>query len=79
MPLTHHPLLKEFPEYKETIHRLKTDDPAFHRLMEKYEELDKHIFRIEDGSEPTEDAVVEQLKKERLALKDEVLEMLKAK
>jgi hypothetical protein len=78
MPLTHHPLVKEFPEYKETIHRLKTDDPAFHRLMEKYEELDKHIFRIEDGSEPTEDVVVEQLKKERLALKDEVLQMLKA-
>ena len=78
MPLTHHPLVKEFPEYKETIHRLKTDDPAFHRLMEKYEGLDKHIFRIEDGSEPAEDAVVEQLKKERLALKDEVLQILKA-
>jgi uncharacterized protein YdcH (DUF465 family) len=79
MPLSHHPLVAEFPEYKDTIHRLKVDDPAFHQLMEKYEELDKHIFRIEDGSEPTEDAVVEQLKKERLALKDEILQMLKTK
>ena len=76
MPLSHHPLVTEFPEHKDDIHRLKMENPDFHRLMEKYEELDKHIFRIEDGSEPTEDVYVEQLKKERLALKDELLQML---
>ena len=78
MPLEHHPLVTEFPEHKDTIHKLKMEDAHFHNLMEKYEELDKQIFRIEDGSEPTEDAVVEQMKKERLALKDEILHMLKA-
>ena len=76
MPLDHHPLINEFPEYKDAIHRLKVEDLRFHQLMEEYEELDKQIFRIEDGSEPTEDAVVENLKKQRLALKDEIFQML---
>ena len=76
MPLSHHPLVTEFPEHKDTIHRLKIENPDFSVLMEKYEELDKHIFRIEDGSEPGEDAYVEQLKKQRLLLKDEIFQML---
>ncbi|MEJ2309697.1 MAG: DUF465 domain-containing protein [Gammaproteobacteria bacterium] len=78
MPLSHHPLVQEFPEHKDVIHRLKMDNTYFHNLMEKYEELDKQIFRIEDGSEPTEDLVVEQLKKERLAMKDELLQIIQA-
>ncbi|HEC20437.1 MAG TPA: DUF465 domain-containing protein [Gammaproteobacteria bacterium] len=78
MPLSHHPLVSEFPEYKDKIHQLKMENNHFHQLMEKYDELDKQIFRIEDGSEPTDDAYVEQLKKERLALKDDILRSLKA-
>lgn len=78
MPLTHHPLVKEFPDQKDDIHRLKMENNYFHNLMDKYEELDKEIFRIEDGSEPTEDLVVEQLKKERLALKDELFQLIQA-
>ena len=78
MPLSHHPLVTEFPEYKDAIHKLKMAGGHFVVLIEKYEELDKHIYRIEDGSEPGEDAYVEQLKKERLALKDEILQILKA-
>ena len=79
MPLSHHPLITEFPEHKDAIHRLKMGDAHFQVLMENYEELDKHIFRIEDGSEPSEDAYVEKLKKKRLSLKDEILQILKTK
>ncbi len=79
MPLSHHPLITEFPEHKDAIRRLKMGDAHFQALMEKYEDLDKHVFRIEDGSEPSEDSYVEKLKKERLALKDDILQMLKAK
>ena len=78
MPLKHHPLIKEFPEFKDAIHQLKADSLHFKNLMDKYEELDKHIFRIEDGEEPTDDSYVETLKKERLLLKDEIFELLKA-
>ncbi|OOZ65627.1 GTP-binding protein [Solemya velum gill symbiont] len=76
MPLSHHPLVTEFPEYHEQLHKLKMSDSYFSSLMEKYEELDKQVYRMEDGSEPTSDEVVEQLKKERLALKDEIFHKL---
>ena len=44
MPLTHHPLVKEFPEYKEQIHNLKMTNNHFSKLMKEYEEVDKHIY-----------------------------------
>ncbi|MDX1345411.1 MAG: DUF465 domain-containing protein, partial [Sedimenticolaceae bacterium] len=64
--------------HKDDIHRLKMENNYFQNLMDKYEELDKEIFRIEDGSEPTDDLIVEQLKKQRLALKDELFQLIKA-
>ncbi len=76
MPLEHHPLVKEFPSHKDTIHRLKMDDAHFRRRMEEYEDLDKRIFRAEDGSEPMDDAALEQLKRQRLALKDELYHLI---
>jgi uncharacterized protein YdcH (DUF465 family) len=78
MPLEHHPLVKEFPEHKDAIHRLKMGNTHFHNLMDKYEDLDKQIFRIEDGSEPTDDLIVEQMKKVRLALKDALFHIIQA-
>ena len=78
MPLSHHPLVKEFPDHTDDIHRLKMENNYFPNLMDKYEELDKEIFRIEDGSEPTDDLIVEQLKKQRLALKDELFQLIQA-
>jgi len=76
MPLTHHPLVKEFPHYREQIRQLKMENNRFHKLMDKYEDVDKQVFRIEDGSQPTSDEYVEQLKKERLFLKDQLFELI---
>ena len=77
MPLTHHPLVKEFPEYKEQIHNLKMKDNHFSRLMKEYEEVDKHVFRIESDEEPTGDEYLRDLKKQRLKIKDELHSMVK--
>ncbi|MDF1588811.1 MAG: DUF465 domain-containing protein [Gammaproteobacteria bacterium] len=76
MPLTHHPLLKEFPEYKDKIHSLKTSNNYFHHLMERYEAIDKQIFRIESGEEPTSDDYVNRLGKERVRIKDELYKLI---
>ncbi|MGK0187809.1 MAG: hypothetical protein ACI9R3_003600 [Verrucomicrobiales bacterium] len=76
MSIKHHPLATEFPEHRETIHILKQENAHFHKFMVKYEEVDKEIVRMEDGIETPEDAVLTQLKKERLELKDELLLML---
>lgn len=70
MPLTHHPLVKEFSSHKEQIHNLKLTDKHFSNLMEKYEVLDKEIYRFESGTDATSDEHLEELKVERVALKD---------
>ena len=79
MPLTHHPLVKEFPNYKNDIHILKSTNNYFHHLMTRYEAIDKHIFRIESGEEPTSDDYVNRLGKERLQLKDELYQIIQTK
>ena len=77
MPIEHHPLIAEFPDHRETLHTLKEKNAHFHKLMEAYEELDKEIFRFEEGIETPEDAVLTGLKKRRLELKDEIAAMLR--
>jgi len=76
MPLTHHPLTLEFPEYKTDIHALKSSNNYFHHLMERYEAIDKQIYRIQSGEEPTSDDYVNRLGKERLGLKDELRKII---
>ena len=78
MPLTHHPLVKEFPEYKDQIHDLKMKDNHFSKLMKEYEDVDKHVFRIESDAEPTSDEFIRDLKKKRLKLKDDLHSIIKA-
>lgn len=77
MPLEHHPLVKEFPELHDTLHQLKMQDARFRELLAEYEKLDKHIYRIESGAEPDSDQFTEELKVQRVRLKDELYGMLK--
>lgn len=78
MPITHHPLVEEFPEHKETIHDLKINNAHFRRLANEYEGIDKSIVRAEQGIEIVNDDYLESIKKERLHLKDLIYSMLKA-
>jgi len=77
MSVEHHPLVAEFPDQRDTLHALKSGNAHFHKLMDSYEEVDKEIYRFEEGIETPEDAVVAGLKKRRLELKDEIAAMLR--
>ena len=77
MPIAHHPLVTEFPEHRDAIHHLKMANKHFSRLMDEYEDTDKEIFRMEEGIETPEDAVVNELKKKRLDLKDQISDLLR--
>jgi uncharacterized protein YdcH (DUF465 family) len=66
-----------FPEYRELISRLKTEDEHFARLFHQHNELDQKIKNIEATIELATDAEVETLKKEKLRLKDELYEILR--
>ena len=78
MPVTHHNLVQEFPELQESIHRLKTTDNHFSRLFDEYDTIEHAVHRIESGAEVASDEWLEQLKKERLRLKDILYRLLKA-
>lgn len=77
MELQAHDLHNEFPEFHEEIHALKTSDAHFQRLFDKYHEVNRHVLRIEIEAEVATDPVLEDLKKERLLLKDQLYDMLR--
>lgn len=77
MQIAHHPLIEEFPEYKDQIHTLKMNNSYFRRLAHEYEGIDKAIVRAEQGIETVNDEYLSEIKKERLHLKDLIFQMLK--
>jgi uncharacterized protein YdcH (DUF465 family) len=76
MPLEKHSLVTEFPEMRDRIHQLKTSDTHFARLFDEYDAAEHAVHRIESGAEAASDERLEQLKKERLHLKDQLFGLL---
>jgi len=72
-----HDLIHEFPEHKESIHTLKMNNQHFSRLFDEYHAVNQEVYRIEQGIENPADDYTEQLKKQRLHLKDELLNIIK--
>ncbi len=71
-----HELRDEFPDLESLIERLVKTDYEFGRLAAAYDEVNRHIWRIESEDEPTTDDVLEKLKKRRLLLKDDIAVLL---
>lgn len=78
MPLEHHPFIREFPQYRELVHRLKEADETFRELFDEYHRVDRELFRIGREIEPASDARTLELKRQRLQLEDRLLAMLGA-
>lgn len=72
-----HELADEFPEMKERIHALKVANAHFARLADEYHTLNREIHRVEAAGVNVDDAAFEDLKKQRLVLKDELFSLLK--
>lgn len=71
-----HELAEEFPEHVEKIHELKTGNAHFSKLFEEYHEINRAIHRAETNIEPTDDFHMEDMRKQRMRLKDEIYGML---
>lgn len=78
MSHTPNELHEEFPESAERIHALKTSDRHFARLADEYHHLNRAIHRAETDIEPSSDEHLEEMKKQRLKLKDEIFARLGA-
>lgn len=66
-----------FPEYRDLITQLKTTDRHFLNLFERHNDLDQKIKNLEMHIEHATQLEIESLKKEKLALKDELYGLLR--
>ena len=74
--LEKHDLIHELPEHRERIHELKTENNHFSRLFDEYHDVNHEIRRIEMEIEPTSDVYLEERKKQRLLLKDQLYNLI---
>lgn len=76
MSHTPHELADEFPDDHRLLHELKLGNPHFVTLADRYHAVNGEIHRIEAGVESPSDSHTEVLKKQRLALLDEIAAIL---
>jgi uncharacterized protein YdcH (DUF465 family) len=63
-------------EYRDEISALKQENAHFAKIFEKHNELDQQTTDADEGRLHLTDAELEQMKKEKLLLKDEALAMI---
>ncbi len=74
--IDNHPLGQEFPELRDRIHQLKTENAHFGRLFTEYEDIDRAVVRAEQRIDLIVDEELERLKMQRVHLKDKLYKML---
>lgn len=77
MTIEKHDLIHELPEHRDQIHDLKINNAHFAKLFDQYHEVDHEVHRIETGVETPSDEYLEERKKVRLSLKDQLFAMIK--
>ncbi len=73
-----HDLLHEFPDLEEKIAALRAANPDFATLMDRHDSLDAQVRKVEELGTPVADETIEEMKKERLQLKDKLYAFLRA-
>ncbi|MEI6859872.1 MAG: DUF465 domain-containing protein [Shewanella sp.] len=66
-----------FPEYRELITELKSNDAHFLKAFNKHNELDHLIKELEQHSASDSNNQIHELKKKKLHLKEEIFSILK--
>ncbi len=72
--MTHvpHELAEEFPDKKDQIHSLNENDAHFSKLTDEYHTINREIHRIETSVSPADDGYEKQLRRQRMAIKDQI-------
>lgn len=66
-----------FPEYRDLIAKLKIEDSHFARLFEEHNELDDKITGLTNNAATSSAENLDELKRDKLRLKDEMYAILK--
>lgn len=72
-----HAIVNEFPEFEQLIIKLVSSDHAFAEKLEKYNELDEEIRKLELKNAPITDVSMHSMKQERAMLKDTLYQALR--
>lgn len=78
MSHTPHELAEEFPNATDLIQRLKQEDAHFARLADEYHTVNRAIHRAETLVEPVSEQHEAELRRQRMALKDDIARALAA-
>ena len=78
MQVEHHDLLQEFPELSDAIGALRSGNARFARLFDSYQRLTGRVEDLEEHDMPVSDFTIEDMKKQRVKLKDELYHLLLA-
>lgn len=78
MQVDNHDLHQEFPEFNDAIQVLKAGNAHFARLFASYSRLTGKVEDLEAHDMPVADFTMEDMKKQRVKLKDELYHMLLA-
>lgn len=65
-----------FSEYREHIEQLRASDKNFSRLCDKHSALDAQVQALEQRKSPSLQLEIEALKKQKLAVKEQLYQML---
>lgn len=76
MSNTPHTLGDEFPDQMDQIHALKVSNTRFAKLLVEYDEVNDEIHRVETDIAPVSQDHETALRKQRLALKDQIAQAL---
>lgn len=78
MQVDHHDLHQEFPEMHDAIAGLKNANAHFAALFARYNRLTGKVENLEEHDMPVADFTLEDMKKQRVKLKDEIYYLLLA-
>ena len=76
MHVESHDLEEDFPKMRAAIEMLRTSDVTFATLVARYNDVNREVVLLEEKDVPIDDFAFENLKKERVKLKDEIYSRL---
>ena len=79
MQVEHHELHREFPEFLDVIQVLRNSDSKFNQMFDQYHRLTSEVERLEEEDIPVDDFTIEEMKKVRVKLKDDIYKMMVAR
>ena len=76
MGISNHELHVEFPQYRDLIQELRTNDLKFREKLQEYTDLDYEIEGLEKRDAPIGDDKLHRMKQKRAQLKDDLYQAL---